>query len=754
MTMTEEPEAEAEVQHVRDDLYRAMPGGVSEDGKTLTVRLAPHDQWAEIESVAEGHFMERFSRSAYKKTMAERPPKILFQHGKGSIGESPIATTDEVGEDATSPFVRGRLLDGVPELIVDGIRKGVYGASHRFSVVREDPPQWWTKDAPVSAHNPKGLPERTITEARLHELGPVTWPAYAGASVALRSLTDEMRSPVTFTTTEPVAPSVDAEPEEAHLEPERRDEPDPPPDAAVIAAQDPPEGGSSDSRSEHVAIDTSKYVTIEDKTARVVELNAEIKRAADVPGILSESEQTLFDDRVTERGQLEAEITAQRTRQLQVRVNSEDPERVVQTYSPPAVIKGRDLESIYDVRRIEREARSEEQRVSNLHDAAMRAVEGAHFPTTERAKGQGEIESLLNGGKPGDTIDPVEMDKRVLYTGAPAYRRAYRKFLTQGPAGAAFTAEESHAFEEARTALVTASNTAVPFDLDPTMIINTSGAINPFRAAFRVVKTTSNDWRPSVSSGMTAVYEDEATAATDLSPAFTAPARLLVKAHTAATFSVEIEGDYALGSLEAELTKEIADAKDVLEATEFSTAIGTGHHPMGIYTYYTLNFLDTTTTLTIVPADLYKLAANLGPRYRGNAVWLGSPYFYSLVRGIDTAGGAGLWVDNLTLGGSLGDYANNGRLGNLVGYPAYEAIAPANTSMASTEKVAILADRTRFVIIDRVGLNIELIPNFLSAATGLPTGQRMVYAWWRNTSVGLGLNTLGAGREACIFRGK
>ena len=67
----------------RDDLYRAMAGGItSEDGKTLTIRLAPHDQWAEIQSVTEGHFMERASRTAYRKTMAENPPKILFQHGK------------------------------------------------------------------------------------------------------------------------------------------------------------------------------------------------------------------------------------------------------------------------------------------------------------------------------------------------------------------------------------------------------------------------------------------------------------------------------------------------------------------------------------------------------------------------------------------------------------------------------------------------------------------------------------------------
>ncbi|HUW15757.1 MAG TPA: HK97 family phage prohead protease, partial [Actinomycetes bacterium] len=123
----------------RDDLYRAMGGGVtSDDGKTLTVRLAPHDEWATIHSMSEGHFVERFARSAYRKTMAERAPKIMFQHGKDSqIGEKPIATLDEVGEDEISPYARGKILDGVPELVLDGIRKGVYGASHRFSVVRE-----------------------------------------------------------------------------------------------------------------------------------------------------------------------------------------------------------------------------------------------------------------------------------------------------------------------------------------------------------------------------------------------------------------------------------------------------------------------------------------------------------------------------------------------------------------------------------------------------------------------------------------
>ncbi len=720
--------------HPREDLYRAMQGGItSDDGRTLTIRLAPHDQWAEIQSVTEGHFMEQFTRTAYRKSLAESTPKILFQHGKDpEIGEKPIATTDEVGDDATSPYARGQILDGVPQLVVDGIRKGVYGASHRFSVIRE---KW--NDAPIGGpHNPQKLPERTITEARLYELGPVTWPAYANASASLRSLTDEYRG---ITPTEPEAPSLDAEADAPHLEPERRDEPVVV--AAVIQHEEPK------------VADISIYPTRDEKVARVTEIERELETLdAQFDGVLPDEPQARWDEMVAEKRALQTAIAAVDARREELRQawTGRTETALASGYSPPPinVIKQRDVASIYDVQRTLRESRNEAQFGQSLRDNAMRAVEGAAFPTTERAKGQGEIESLLKGV---DYVDPTEASKRVLYTGSPAYRRAYRKFLTQSAAGPMFSAEEAAAFDEARTALVTTSNAAVPFDLDSTMVINTSGAINPFRQAFRVVKTTSNDWRPLVSSGMTAVYETEATAATDLSPAFTAEARLLAKAHTAATFSVEIQGDYP--GLEAELAKEIADAKDVLEATEFSTGIGTTHHPMGIFTYYTLNFLDTTTTLVIVPADLYKLEANIGPRYRGNTVWLGSPYFYSLVRGIDTAGGAGLWVDNLTLG-SFGSMENSGRLGNLIGHPAYECLAPANTSMATTEKVAILADRDRFVIIDRIGMNIELIPNFLDATTGYPTGQRMVYAWWRNTSDGVGLNTLGAGREACIFRGK
>jgi len=762
-----EPEDETRAVRPPRDGIRAMPPAElreAEDGRTLEGRLAHTGEWALIDSVQEGRFLERWVAGATRKSFTENRAKIkiLFQHGKDAeLGNKPIAAINELDEDHEGPYYRGTLLDGVPPLIVDGIRKGLYGTSHAFRSVRED----WDPKPKKGAHNPDGIPERTIKEAAIHEISVVTWPAYAQATVGLRSMSDEfglatltadparLRELVDYI--EPVAPSEGAGPS-AHPE-ERREKPakSPPPKAAR-ANRGPVKTGPSDSKEQTTVPDISAYVTRDEKVARVEDINRELESLdKQFDGVLPEEPQLRWDEFVAEKKALLEAVDAidARRRELDDWRNRRGPGRVEeasQGFTPPPVniVKARDLASIYDINKTRREARNEEQFRTNLVDNAMRSVDGAPFGLGDRQNQQGEIEKLLKGR---DYVDPAEAAKRVLYTGSPAYRRAYRKYLTQGPGGPLFTAEEQEAFNDARTALVTASNVAVPYDLDTTMVINTSGAINPFRQAFRVVKTTSNDWRPLVSSGMTAVYETEATVATDLSPAFTAEARLLAKAHTASLFSVEIQGDYP--GLEAELAREIADAKDVLEATEFSTGIGTTHHPMGIFTYYTLNFLDTTTTLVIVPADLYKLEANIGPRYRGNTVWLGSPYFYSLVRGIDTAGGAGLWIDNLSIG-NYGSMDNNGRLGNLIGHPAYECIAPANASMATTEKVAILADRDRFVIIDRIGLNIELIPNFLDPTTSYPTGQRMVYAWWRNTSDGIGLNTLGAGREACIFRGK
>ena len=44
-----------------------------------------------------------------------------------------------------------------------------------------------------------------------------------------------------------------------------------------------------------------------------------------------------------------------------------------------------------------------------------------------------------------------------------------------------------------------------------------------------------------------------------------------------------------------------------------------------------------------------------------------------------------------------------------------------------------LVDPKSYYIIERVGMTVETIPH-LWAAASMPTGQRGIYAWWRNTA--------------------
>ena len=192
----------------RDDLVRAVKAGgalraittpavpadeaASENPNgmpTLYGYFTRYHEWTEIDSWYEGNFMEQVASGACKKTFRDLTPKVLFQHGMdGMVGDKPLGPPDVLREEADGPYYEVPLLDTtyVRDLI-PGLEAGLYGASFRFSVMREE----WVDEPGVSDHNPKGLPERTIKEMRVSEFGPVTFPAYPGATAAVRSMTDE-----------------------------------------------------------------------------------------------------------------------------------------------------------------------------------------------------------------------------------------------------------------------------------------------------------------------------------------------------------------------------------------------------------------------------------------------------------------------------------------------------------------------------------------------------------------------------------
>lgn len=170
-------------------LLRAAGDG-EDQRPVLFGHFARFDEWTEIDSYFEGHFLERIAPGAFKKTFKERADQIrlLFQHGRDpELRDRPIGEPEELREDPEGAYHESRLFDGMPELVLEGLRAGQYGQSFRMEIMREE----FVEEPGTSDHNPKGLPERSIKEIRLFEYGPVTFPAYANTTPGLRSLTDD-----------------------------------------------------------------------------------------------------------------------------------------------------------------------------------------------------------------------------------------------------------------------------------------------------------------------------------------------------------------------------------------------------------------------------------------------------------------------------------------------------------------------------------------------------------------------------------
>jgi hypothetical protein len=53
------------------------------------------------------------------------------------------------------------------------------------------------------------------------------------------------------------------------------------------------------------------------------------------------------------------------------------------------------------------------------------------------------------------------------------------------------------------------------------------------------------------------------------------------------------------------------------------------------------------------------------------------------------------------------------------------------STMATTNKIAIYGDFSNFLIADRIGGTIELIPHLFGATSRFPMGQRGLYYYWR-----------------------
>jgi HK97 family phage prohead protease len=170
------------------------PAAAPEDGRlaTLQVDFSRFNTWYEIDSWWEGRFLEQTKRGAFKRTIEQRgnQVKVLFNHGFDfNIGDKVLGVPEVLEERDASPHLEAGLLDtSYNRDLLPGLRAGAYGSSFMFEVVQDQ----WNHEPDKSDYNPEGIPERTITEVKLYEAGPVTWPANPDATSGVRSGTDWM----------------------------------------------------------------------------------------------------------------------------------------------------------------------------------------------------------------------------------------------------------------------------------------------------------------------------------------------------------------------------------------------------------------------------------------------------------------------------------------------------------------------------------------------------------------------------------
>jgi HK97 family phage major capsid protein len=366
-----------------------------------------------------------------------------------------------------------------------------------------------------------------------------------------------------------------------------------------------------------------------------------------------------------------------------------------------------------------------------VRDGAMRAIERHVNGGGLTAEAADRVDGVLRGADA-----PYGLDARYIEThGAAAYEAAFAKLLRWGDSAALrMTTEEqqavqqANAAEEMRTAMAEGAGASggfgIPIAVDPTINLSSSGVINPIRQLATVRTMSTRELRLVTSDGVVAQYQAEAAEAIDNSPVLAQPVLTAQRCTSFVPFSFELDQDWP--SLATELTQLVADAKDVLEATKFLLGSGT-NEPVGLLTVGTTGALTTAQRIqtagagAIVIGDVYALKQGIGnTRFMGNATWTFHPNRLDVVY-------------RLTPSGSTTEpQIMTDRNGPLLGKPT-EELSTMATAATSGTKWAIFGDfRQGYVIGDRLGMSVSLVPHLFGSGSRFPTGQKGLYCYWRN----------------------
>jgi len=321
-------------------------------------------------------------------------------------------------------------------------------------------------------------------------------------------------------------------------------------------------------------------------------------------------------------------------------------------------------------------------------------------------------------------------DRWAQVAGDESYLSAFAKVVADPERGhLRWSDRERAAFsavEEYRAMSLTAGDGGymLPVSIDPS-IINTHGDLsaNPIRQLARVERIITDQWKGVSSEGVTASWLGEGVEVGDDSPALTQPTVATHKAAAFIPFSIEIGMDGQ--RFVEEMGALLAVAKSDLEAAAFIVGNGTTE-PHGVF-----SALDANTNVEVVvttdgafgAVDILKVWKALPQRYRARSTWLFSTDVENEIASFSPASQGSFYT---------GALAENGVL-PLRGRPvALTDYAPEFTGTTGEANILVVGDfRAGYLIADRVGTVVELVPHLLGVTNNRPTGQRGLYMFAR-----------------------
>ena len=322
--------------------------------------------------------------------------------------------------------------------------------------------------------------------------------------------------------------------------------------------------------------------------------------------------------------------------------------------------------------------------------------------------------------------DGAEIARRLLVTEDVHYRTAWAKLMTQSQA--ILTMEENRAVQrylEFRAASLTsaAGGYGVPVLIDPTIVMTAQGSLNPFRRVARVEQITTNIWKGVSSAGVSWSYDSEAAAVSDDAATLAQPSVTTYMARGFIPYSYEIGEDYP--GFAEEMAKLLTEGLDELEAQQFAT----GSTPVGIITAIDQTAgseVAVTTDGAFGGVDVNKVWGALPDRFKQNATWMMNHDVGNEISTFSATDGPGSFF--------TGDL-REGNTQRIKGRPVeYASHFPDFSGTTGAANILIVGDFRHFLIAERVGMEVELIPNLFDVTNNRPTGQRGWFAHARHGS--------------------